>query len=226
MNLKAPSCTTDALPLHETFQHLEPALQEALFQLHTAMILARDANCDAWEFAMEIDSLRRLNATCTQLRWLVCKGYIEHARETTKPDSANRTFESANALSFGSTSCFVLSEAGVLVTSEQKEPRRETRPSREDFTLPIWDADRRELRYQSKVIKRYRVPSPNQLVVLAAFDEEDWRCRIDDPLPPHPEIDPKRRLHDTIKSLNRHQIEPLLRFYGDGTGEGVRWGET
>ncbi len=60
-------------------------------------------------------------------------------------------------------------------------------------------------------------------MVLTAFEEEAWPVRIDDPLPPHPEQDPKRRLHDTITSLNRHQRRPLIRFVGDGSGEGIRW---
>ena len=47
--------------------------------------------------------------------------------------------------------------------------------------------------------------------------------RIDDPLPPVPEQDPKRRLHDTIKCLNRNHRRKAIRFHGDGTGEGVCW---
>ena len=57
-----------------------------------------------------------------------------------------------------------------------------------------------------------------------AFEEESWPPRIDDPLPPHPDLMPKRRLHDTIKSLNRNQKNHVIRFMGDGTGEGIRWG--
>jgi hypothetical protein len=30
-------------------------------------------------------------------------------------------------------------------------------------------------------------------------------------------------LHDTIKCPNRGQVNHLLRFRGDGTGEGVLW---
>ncbi len=58
---------------------------------------------------------------------------------------------------------------------------------------------------------------------MSAFQEDGWPARIDDPLPPTPETDPKRRLSDAIKCLNRKQLNPLLRFSGDGTGEGVLW---
>jgi hypothetical protein len=56
-----------------------------------------------------------------------------------------------------------------------------------------------------------------------AFEEEGWPYRIDDPLPPKGETHPTTRLHDTIKWLNRNREHPLLRFLGDGTGEGLCW---
>ena len=56
-----------------------------------------------------------------------------------------------------------------------------------------------------------------------AFEEEEWPPRVDDPLPPQRDLEPKRRLHDTLRSLNRHQQNTLIRFKGDGTGEGIRW---
>ena len=48
-------------------------------------------------------------------------------------------------------------------------------------------------------------------------------AKIDDPLPRNPQIDPQRRLHDTINSLNRNQRHQLLHFGADGLGRGVRW---
>jgi hypothetical protein len=88
---------------------------------------------------------------------------------------------------------------------------------------PVWDADLNRLTLGDVVVKEYRTPAPNQQRILAAFQEEDWPVRIDDPLPPHPEQDPKRRLHETIVSLNRNQRNELMRFCGDGNGMGVRW---
>ena len=75
----------------------------------------------------------------------------------------------------------------------------------------------------AEVIKRYRVPAPNQELILSAFQEEGWVPRIDDPLAPQLNQDSKRRLHDTINSLNRNQKQSLIRFLGDGKGEGIRW---
>ncbi len=89
--------------------------------------------------------------------------------------------------------------------------------------LPHWDAMRRELLIGGQVVKRFRVPAPNQEAVLAAFEEEGWPHRVYDPLPPEDEKDAKRRLNETIKRLNRHRLARVIRFHGDGTGEGVFW---
>jgi len=89
--------------------------------------------------------------------------------------------------------------------------------------MPTWDSQTRELRIDVVTVKRFKWTAVNQETVLAAFEEECWPHRIDDPLPPHPEQDSKRRLSDTIKCLNRKQINPLIHFRGDGTGEGVTW---
>ena len=93
----------------------------------------------------------------------------------------------------------------------------------EQIARPTWDAGRHQLRVGEIIVKEYKLPSPNQETILAAFEEEEWPPSVDDPLPVHPDLDPRRRLHDTIKSLNRNQRCFLIRFMGDGSGEGVRW---
>jgi hypothetical protein len=89
--------------------------------------------------------------------------------------------------------------------------------------VPHWQSARRELRWVRELVKRYRLPAPNQEMILGALEEEGWPPRIDDPLPRHPGQDSAQRLHDTIKALNRHQVNRLLVFERDGTGEGVQW---
>ncbi len=88
---------------------------------------------------------------------------------------------------------------------------------------PRWDDDRKELWFGSVLVKKFRFRSPNQEMVLIAFEEEHWPAKLDDPLPPVPNQTSKQRLHDAIKNLNRHHLHRVLRFTGDGTGEGVRW---
>lgn len=89
--------------------------------------------------------------------------------------------------------------------------------------VPTWDSERHELRVNGMLVKQFKWPALNQEMLLATFQEEGWPSRIDDPLPPQPEQDSKRRLSDTIKCLNRKQSHEILHFRGDGTGEGVVW---
>lgn len=90
-------------------------------------------------------------------------------------------------------------------------------------SVPLWDAQRRELLVDGEVVKRFRVPAPNQIAVLAAFEDEGWPSRVLDPLPPQGDEHPKRRLNETIKALNGHHRVRVIRFSGDGTGQGVLW---
>jgi hypothetical protein len=88
---------------------------------------------------------------------------------------------------------------------------------------PKWHSDLHELHFNGSIIKRFKLPARNQELILAAFEEEGWPNRIDDPLPQNGDLDPRQRLRNTIVTLNRHQLEPLLHFRCDGTGRGVLW---
>ena len=96
-------------------------------------------------------------------------------------------------------------------------------PGTVEVRRPKWDRDRRQLRLGTHIVKEFKVPATNQEIVLAVFEEEFWPPRIDDPLPRKSDIDPQRRLHDTINSLNRRQRHRLLHFSADGLGQSVRW---
>ena len=86
-----------------------PGLEE----LFKAKCLARNAECELWEFAVGIGTLQRLGLTESDLRWLIRKGYVEHAHETTNGVHRRRVFESAYALRFKRRTCFVLTESGT-----------------------------------------------------------------------------------------------------------------
>jgi hypothetical protein len=88
---------------------------------------------------------------------------------------------------------------------------------------PTWNARSRELRVGELLVKKFRVPAGNQELVLSAFEEEGWPAYIDDPLPMKSEIVPKQRLSNVINRLNGSQLAPVLRFHGDGNGEGIGW---
>jgi len=197
---------------------------------------AREFQRDPWDFAVEIAQLRQSGLTVNDVRWLTCKGYVEHACEVTRPDAKKREFQAAGNLLLSERTCFVLTEAGVdyarrLCTTPWPTRRQDPRDRHAGSScrgdaapnVPRWDGDLRELRVGATLIKRFRLRSPNQESLLTAFEEESWPARIDDPLTPRPDCDPKERLRDTIRSLNRNQKNSLIRFKGDGTGEGVLW---
>lgn len=204
-------------------------VHEGLHFLLEAYEYAADVGVDPWTFALELRELRSLGLTNSDLRWLVLKKFVESARETTLPGDELRSFRPLRGLTFGKRTCFVLTEvgleaarsAGPIVSDVEDAKPAPLSPA--PRVVPRWDADLQELRINGLVVKQFKVPAPNQEMVLAAFEEEQWPPRIDDPLPPQSDQEPKRRLHDTIVSLNRSHKHRLIRFMGDGSGEGVRW---
>ena len=210
-------------------------LRGGLSLLRSAYEYALDVNREAWDFAVAMEDLRALGTTDSDLRWLECKGYVNFAVETTLIGGVGRTFQPHGPLALAAATCGILTEAGYHFTCEHgaastiagqngrdplAAPRSIATPSP---SRPQWDSDRQELRYEGQLVKRFKAPAPNQESLLAVFEEEGWPPRIDDPLSPHADQDPKRRLLDTIKCLNRNQKHALLHFLGDGTGQGVRW---
>jgi hypothetical protein len=220
----------------------------AIRRLLEAHSYAVDTGRSLWEFAVTIAELRRDGVTENELRWLACRGYIEHGVEVSAAGN-ERAFDRHVSLRLSKRSAFVITPAGIAfsrefpsgVAANEAHDESDLRPieaAPDDVKQPAvgnghhrpsgdaspkWDRDRRELRVGAQVVKVFKLPSPMQETILVAFEEEHWPPRIDDPLPSHPELLPKRRLHDTIKSLNRNQKHPLIRFMGDGTGEGIRW---
>jgi hypothetical protein len=94
-------------------------------------------------------------------------------------------------------------------------------------TKPFWDADLGKLWVGDFLIKEFTEAAENQRRVLDAFQEEDFRHRIDDPThqrPSEPNWRRQRRRRDTIAGLNDDHITPgIIRFKADGTGDRIIW---
>ncbi len=218
---------------------ISPAIIErgdaALRVLYDAFSYARTLDRSIWDFAEEIASLRQCGLTNADLRWLVLSGLLEHGQEIRDTAEEHRTFGHESGLRFSKNSCFILTGAGASYigeflsspardgTVQQDQPESTDASDATRLLTPTWDRDLQELRLGKELIKRFKVPAPNQEMILAVFQEENWPTYIDDPLPPHPKIDPKRRLHDAINSLNRNQRKKLIKFRGNGSGKGLRW---
>ncbi len=220
------------LSMSQTPQTPERALRPVvgLAQLAEAFACAADGQCDKWEFAIRMENLPALGIGESELRWLVSKGYAEHACETTTTRNTTRKFRPGRNLAFTAKTCFVLTDAGAtyaatVLGESGTGPFFGGSPSAGPQVThrPHWDGELRVLRMGTDKMKEYRLPAPNQEAILAAFEEEGWPDRIDDPLSLQADLDPKCRLHDTIKRLNQAYKHSPLRFYGDGTGEGVCW---
>ncbi|HEX6987118.1 MAG TPA: hypothetical protein VF170_17195 [Planctomycetaceae bacterium] len=207
--------------------------QDALALLLHAFESARDADADPWQFALSISELEAAGLTRTDVRWLLLKDYAALAKEVTAPGDDMRHFRPLRFTALGRSACLTLTETGAAEIARRLAARRtpSAEPPADDAPPPApppqprphWDPGRRELRVGDAVVKRFRVPAPNQELVLQAFEEEGWPPSIDDPLPPVAEIESQQRLRATIKSLNRSQSRTLIRFHANGGGQVVYW---
>lgn len=209
---------------------LPPTVEAAIAELAMAYDYALNASCEPWQFAVDIARLRELGLTVSDLRWLVEKGYATHAVEVTRPGDPVRKFAPSANTAFSPSTRFLLTDAGLYLAGNSRTvptllrfTRQEAAEDSEAASAPRWDGKAGVLYFGQQVVKRYVRASRNQEIVLQTFEDDGWPTHIDDPLPPSGSIDPKRRLHDTIKWLNRDHEVRVLCFSGDGTGEGIRW---
>ncbi len=211
-------------------------IRAALALFAEAHDYAKDTKLTVWEYAVEADILLAVGLTPNDIRWFLHRGWVEHRRETTKPGADRRSFRRCRGRTLDSRSCFVLTDAGlalagrVIGSSGTLAAGANPRIVRQDpghglFPRPRWDSRLHELSLGGQLIKRLRSAAPNQRIIFAAFEEEGWPPRIDDPLSKAPEQSqaPNRRLNDTIRNLNRRHAVHLVRFSGDGNGKGARW---
>lgn len=161
----------------------------------------------------------------TQLRVLIVEGILVHLNEVALSRNGERRVVPKDSLAINSRSCFLLSHTwqsrlGPWFSDNNHSVTSHAGGQR---CKPVWDLHLRKLTFQDRLIKHFRCPAQNQEAILCAFQEEGWPERICDPLPPIEACESKQRLHDAIRGLNRNQASRLLRFGGDGTGEGVVW---
>jgi len=219
-------------------------LSIALGMLLRAHRYATSIRSHRWQFAIELEEFQRAGVTRSELRWLLASGLAQHAKEVVDANAHGRTFVGLPKHLLPPGTCFVLSDDGVAELAKVASLAKHRTINGNSISLPEhaaeagrilvrgdadrphfpqWDQVRKELRLDGVVVKQFRCPAPNQEAILAAFQEEQWSARIDDPLPPASEQDSRRRLSDAIKYLNRNQVNALIRFRGDGTGKGVLW---
>lgn len=205
-------------------------LWQSVERLYLAAMLADDCDCKRQEFSVSQENLSQMGLRSEELKWLQVKNIVERTERVRAPH--DRDSHRNSGAGFVSDEMFVITDFGIELVEEsmtaatlhRSEQLNSTNSAaaRQEFK-PSWDNERHELRCAGKIVKKFKWRAANQETILAAFEEEGWPAHVDDPLPQQSDIDPKRRLADAIKSLNRHQKFSLVRFCGDGTGEGVLW---
>ena len=86
---------------------------ESLESLCEARLCALNEGQDIWNWSISLERFRQIDINANDLRWLVCKGFVEHRRETTQPDDERRRFRRSQGLVFDEQTCFVVTEEGV-----------------------------------------------------------------------------------------------------------------
>jgi hypothetical protein len=165
--------------------------------------------------------------------WLLYHAYIEHHRHVSDATGPNRPLpQPTKCLILTEASCFILTEAGydfvygfltdVIGPKVPGAFESAWNRLRVGLLLPAFDHVERLFTWGRHCVKRFRQPAPNQELVLSAGEELAWPVWFDDPLPRTAGINPKVRLHDTIKNLNLYQEVPIIHFRGD-SGTQVGW---
>jgi hypothetical protein len=219
-------------------------LRAGLAVLWRAYICAQDTGSNVWDLPVPVTRLYEAGMAAVDLRWMVAKGFAHHSEETTGSGDVRRSFRHGDGLFFNNRSYLILTPGGVALAERTFHADRSPNPLLSALALdaarfatkrdliadqktpvlkPRWDVIRRELSLAGSIVKRFRVPARNQETILAVFEEEEWVAHIHDPLPVTRNIDAPTRLHDAINRLNRCQINPLVRFHGDGKGTGIFW---
>jgi len=204
---------------------LGSSAQDGMASLLRAWTLAVDARQSPAAFGLELASLRHLGLTESDLRWLICRGYVEHLLDLTLAGEPGRTMRASGALHFAPRSCFCLTQAGVEFAEQLCRPLRAPRTAAHAQAtdgVPTWHAVERRLCFAGQTLKEFATPAPNQELILTAFEEESWAAHIDDPLPPRTGVDPRMRLNKTLYRLNHSLAPPLIHFSCEH-GHTVRW---
>jgi hypothetical protein len=210
-------------PLVHPCALLTERVSAAVSLLYARWLQARATNRARWDFAVGEDFLFGLGASAAELDVLLERGYAERREGGIESRESSRRGHAP--LRFGPCAVqLALTDAGAAWVEAQWEGLggQANSPA---VSRPTWDQEERVLRWGSDVIKRFLQPAEAQECLLAAFEEQHWMHRIDDPLPQIAGMSPKQRLHDTIKNINRHHRIRVLVFQGDGTGQGVCWRE-
>src|SRR5690242_20690244 len=150
------------VPQIDSCRILSPFHWKALRLLSEAWLAARSQRQDVWQFAVEIEQLRALGLSYTDVRCLLYWNYLEHAQERTTARSRQRVFQPLKALVLPKRTCFVLTAKGREIASESRaETAQGDGPSAGELAVahrcaqlaPRWDDQACQLWWGKDLIK-------------------------------------------------------------------------
>lgn len=208
---------------------------------YSELLVARwesaDRGCDVRARAIPLAQFGQWNVKEEVLLWMLYQGHVNHlhlrSADEFRDALAQPLPRPAASVLLTPQSCFVLNEQGaafadallrdVLVPKVAGAFEAAWGQLLVGVLVPFFDRAQRLFAWGGHVLKQFRQPAANQELILAAAEELAWPEWFDDPLPRGIPRNPKVRLHDTIKDLNRNQTTPLIHFRGDGSGRRVGW---
>lgn len=192
-------------------------------------ILLIDTLCALYEGHKRGELLRLVQLRAGMAPWLIYHGLVEHLEfDPKKPMAKPKPLQSAFPVP---DSHLALTPKGVELAEKlqqnpdppQSELPDQTALFAPKLLLPHYNKERRVFSWGRHILKDFHQPAQNQELILCAAEELNWPEFFDDPLPPVPGKNCKKRLHHTIQDLNRHQHPYFIHFKGDGTGTGIGW---
>jgi hypothetical protein len=104
---------------------LSPEMQAAL-RLWRSVPTRSNVRADPWASAISLEQLLSVGLTQCDLRWLVIKGYVRHAREITESGNTERRFQPGRNLAFANETRFLLTDVGTSLAGKQDALRART----------------------------------------------------------------------------------------------------
>lgn len=202
-----------------------PHLKVGLSLLLDGYLYACELGRDRWEFAVEIELLHSSGLNNNDVRWLIGKGYADHILEPTSKGKGHCSPSRSSRLVLPENACIVLTDAGVTFAQETlvlPEPCVPHNGQGASSDIPYWNAETHSLYWQGRLIKHFKHEAPYQEAILEAFEAAKWPQFIVVTLPKEDRVNPKERLRETIKNLNR-SCGKRIRFTQEGNGGRVGW---
>jgi hypothetical protein len=175
--------------------------------------------------------LREKGVAESAIHVMLYQGHIEVFESSSGAGGERNVPVKVETVIIGESLAFALTDAGkefaIKVGRASAHPERELYAPylmliRRKRLKPHYDKESRILTWGRHMLKQFRQPAENQDLLLEAFEEQGWTDWMDDPLPRVSQMNPKTRLHDTIKRLNHFQRPYLIHFKSQG-GRRVGW---